>query len=277
MKSSTWISGIIILFNFYSMSTDTKTINWYNDNAKSYTDHVRNPSESIYHSFYEKPAMYSLVPDISWKSVLSLGSGSGEDSNHLKKMGSKQSYGIDISEALIKMAQISYPDCQFSCMDMEKLSFPDVSFDFVYSSLALHYIEDWNRVFQETFRILRPNSYFLFSFQHPLRSSMTETRSDENGYEKHISIIRDKKTNSLKIVWDYLHSKKIETGIGNMGVTTYHKSLGEIVSTAINAGFAIDQIVEPRPLEQMKNIDFQAYERLNKIPEFMIIRVIRKT
>ena len=256
------------------MSTDTKTINWYNDNAKDYANHVRNPSESIYHAFYEKPAMFALVPDITWKSVLSLGSGSGEDSNHLKKIGAEQSYGIDISDTLVHIAQVSYPDCQFSCMDMEKLSFPDASFDFVYSSLALHYIEDWNQVFQEVFRILKPDSYFLFSFQHPLRSAMTETRSDENRYEKHISIIKDKKTNSLKIIWDYLHSKKIEAGGGNiMIVTTYHKSLGEIVRTSLDAGFVLDQIIEPRPIDQMNDIDPQAYERLNKIPEFMILRI----
>lgn len=256
------------------MSTDTKTINWYNDNAKSYTDHVRNSSESIYHAFYEKPAMYALVPDIVWKSVLSLGSGSGEDSNHLKKMGAEQSYGIDISEALVKIAQVSYPDCLFSCMDMEKLNFQDASFDFAYSSLALHYIENWTQVFQEVFRILKPDSYFLFSFQHPLRSTMVETQSNENGYEKHISIIRDRKENSLKIIWDYLDSKKIEAGGGNiMTITTYHKSFGEITSAIRSTGFSIDQIIEPRPTEQMKNIDPQAYERLNKIPEFMIIRI----
>jgi ubiquinone/menaquinone biosynthesis C-methylase UbiE len=131
---------------------------------------------------------------------LSLGSGSGEDSNHLKKMGAEQSHGIDISEELIKIARVTYPDCQFSCMDMEKLSFPDANYDFVYSSLALHYIENWTQLFQEIFRILKPNSYFLFSFQHPIRSAMSETRNDENGHEKHISIIRDRTTKSLKIV-----------------------------------------------------------------------------
>jgi ubiquinone/menaquinone biosynthesis C-methylase UbiE len=218
--------------------------------------------------------MYTLVPDITWKSVLSLGSGSGEDSNYLKKMGAEQSCGVDISGSLIDIAQASYPDCLFLSMDMEQLDFPDASFDFVYSSLALHYIEDWNQVFWEVWRVLKPDSYFLFSFQHPFRFAMIETRSDENGYEKSVSIIKDRNTNSFKIVGDYLNSRKIESADWKtMTVTTYNKSLGEIFDTTLAAGFIIDQVIEPRPLEQMQEIDLQTYERLNKIPEFMIMRI----
>ena len=168
-------------FNFYYtiMSTDLKTIDWYNKHASDYTEHVRNPKDSIYHAYYEKPAMYSLVPDLAEKIVLSLGSGSGEDSSHLKSLGAKRSVGIDIAEELVKIAQASHPKCEFHVMDMEKLDFPDESFDFVYSSLALHYIENWTQVFDEVWRILKPGSYFLFSCIHPIRSAMIETKSDE--------------------------------------------------------------------------------------------------
>ncbi|MBU2567031.1 hypothetical protein KKG46_05765, partial [Patescibacteria group bacterium] len=86
------------------MSTDKKTVHWYNNNATGYAAHVRDKNDSIYHSLYEKPAMYSLLPSLKGKTVLSLGCGSGEDSHHLQKKGAKKSVGIDITNKLIDIA-----------------------------------------------------------------------------------------------------------------------------------------------------------------------------
>ena len=126
------------------MSINKNTISFYDKNAKKYTKHVRNPNDSIYHSYYEKPAMYALLPNLKGKKVLSLGCGSGEDSNYLKKMGAINSIGVDISKELIKIAKNSYKDCDFRVMDMEKLSFSNKFFNFIYSSIAIHYVEYWH-------------------------------------------------------------------------------------------------------------------------------------
>lgn len=67
------------------MSTNKRTIDWYNKNAKKFADHVRDPDSSPYHSFYEKPVIYSLLPDIKGKNVLSLGSGTGEANQYFKE------------------------------------------------------------------------------------------------------------------------------------------------------------------------------------------------
>lgn len=135
------------------MSTDQQSIDWYNNNAKGYVDHVRDTLDSVYHSYYEKPAMYKLIPDLQQKRVLSLGCGSGEDVSYLKKLGVKNAVGIDISSGLIEIATKDYSECSFSVMDMEHLDFADESFDFIYSSLAIHYIEDWTNVFKEACRV----------------------------------------------------------------------------------------------------------------------------
>ncbi len=120
------------------MSTDQKSVSWYDENAQNYATKVRDENESVYHSYYEKPAMYKLLPNIDNKKVLSIGCGSGEDSNYLKKQGAKRSVGIDLSKGLIEIAKESHKECEFEVMDMEKLNFSDSSFDFVYSSLAIH-------------------------------------------------------------------------------------------------------------------------------------------
>jgi|ERR1035437_1059605 ubiquinone/menaquinone biosynthesis C-methylase UbiE len=257
------------------MSTDKQSIDWYNQNAKAYTDHVKNPQDSVYHSYYEKPAMYSLVPDIKGKKVISLGSGPGEDISYLKKLGAEKTLGIDISTEIVKIAQENHPNCDFEVMDMEHLNLPDSSFDFAYSSLAIHYIENWTKVFKEVYRILKPNSYFLFSCGHPVRYSMGKANTDTQWINK-LEIIKDKETKEITITGDYLNRTKLTNGFGKDTVTTWNKSFSEISSEITLSGFLIEQIIEPRPTEEMKNLFPEKYKKLNKIPEFVIFRLLKK-
>lgn len=257
------------------MSTDQKTIDWYNKNAEGFAGHVRNKDESVYHSLYEKPAMYQLVPDLRDKKVISLGCGSGEDSHYLKQQGAELSIGIDISEELIKIATKSYPNCSFKVMDMEKLDFPDNSFDFAYSSLAIHYIEDWTNVFKGVYRILKPNSFFLFSCSHPVLTAMATTEDSDEKRLKQMSITSYRNSKKLEIVGDYLH-RKAEGDLGkDFDVTAWHKPIGEMVAEAKSAGFQIDNIVDPKPLEKMKEISERDYIKLSKIPEFIIFKLLK--
>lgn len=256
------------------MSTDNRSIKWYNQHAADYTKHVRDETDSIYHSLYEKPAMYKLVPDLEGKTVISLGCGSGEDCNFLKKHGARKVVGIDISENIIEIAASSYPDCTFKVMDMENLDFPDGTFDFAYSSLAIHYIEDWHHVFKEAYRILKPGTNFLFSCEHPVASSMVTTQNDGNVKIKQISRKRDKKAGTVEIIGDYLTRRT--SGINDdWAVTTWHKPISEIASEATDEGFLIASICEPKPLEKMNEIRPTTYQTLNKIPHFIIFKLLK--
>lgn len=259
------------------MSTTKKTINWYNKNAREYTKHVRDRNDSIYHSLYEKPSMYRLIPNIKNKKVISLGCGSGEDSNYLKKLGASKSVGIDISKNLIEIAKTTYPNCIFETMDMEKINFKDKSFDFAYSSLAIHYIKDWSNVFKEVYRILKPNSYFLFSCGHSIKSSMIVSKNDEKEKIRQLSIIKNKKTNKVDIIGNYLNRRKLDIkfGINKKNVTTWHKSISEIAAEINKAGFLIENFIEPKPKLKMKSISINDYNQLNKIPEFMIFKLVK--
>ncbi len=256
------------------MSTDNKTIHWYNKNAKGYTAHVRNPKESVYHAYYEKPAMVALIPDIKNKTVLSLGCGSGEDSSHLKKLGAKKSIGIDISSELIKIALKSHPECNFKSMDMEHLTFPNSSFDFVYSSLAIHYIENWTNVFKEVYRVLKPKSYFLFSCSHPIKYGLKNS-TIETALINKLKELKNKKNKEIILVENYLERTKVFNGFGKDTVNMWHKPLGEIVSELNFAGFLIEKIIEPKPLKKLKTLFPKTYNKLTKTPEFLIFRLLK--
>jgi len=254
------------------MSTDDKSIRFYTLRAKEYAAHVRNPVDSVYHAYYEKPAMYALLPDLKDKTVLSIGCGSGEDSIHLKRQGAERSIGIDISDELIAIAKSSYPECEFRVMNMENIDFPNESFDFVYSSLAIHYIEDWSKVFNSVYRILRSNSSFLFSCGHPLRFAMDEVETDTN-YSRSIGIAENKLTGEFTITGDYLAKRKTIDALGKDTANTWTMPLGDIATLATNAGFLIEKLIDPSPLEALREIDEKTYCRLSKIPEFVIFKL----
>ena len=256
------------------MSTDKKTQTWYEENAKSYAEHVRNPEDSLYHAYYEKPAMYGLLPDLKGKTVLSLGCGSGEDSNYLKQQGAEESIGIDLSKGLILIAEESYRDCKFYVMDMEKLDFEDKSFDFVYSSLAIHYLEDWTAVLKEVNRVLKPGSHFLFSCAHPVRTAMV---SENTGNEQitELEIRKDTLTRKRRIKGDYVHARKISNIFGKDSVNTWHHSFESISEAAYAAGFTIERIVSPVPNDQMRVLKPEVCKQLDKVPEFVIFKLLK--
>jgi len=257
------------------MSTDPQTIDWYNENAEGYAAHVRNPEDSIFHSLYEKPAMYKLLPDLKGKSVLSLGCGSGEDSAYLKAQGAERSVGIDISSGLIEIARRDHTDCEFLVMNMEHLDFPDASFDFAYSSLAIHYLEDWSSMFSEVYRILKPGSQFQFSCGHPIYSALKKTEDTPERSVRQLALITDRTAKTAEVVGGYLGRRKLDDALKHMGVITWHKPISEIINEATSAGFLVEKFVEPKPLEKMKEISMRDYVKLSEVPYFMVIRLLK--
>jgi len=250
------------------MPTDKRTITWYNDFAVDYVKHVRDENDSIYHSLYEKPAMYDLLPDLKGKKVISIGCGSGEDCDQLQKRGADVT-GVDISDSMITIAKDSYPKCNFQVMDMENLELNDNSFDFAYSSLAIHYLEDWTKALKEAHRVLKPRASYLFSCNHPTFSAMEYTCNDDEISESMLRRRKNKRTNEMQITGNYFNRRRMEF---NEWVI-WHKSLTEISSEITDAGFTIELIYEPTPTPKMKEVSPENYEKLIKIPNFLILKL----
>jgi SAM-dependent methyltransferase len=97
--------------------------------------------------------------------VLDLGCGNGRFFDLLK--GKKINYiGIDNSAALIEIAQKSHPEADFRTGEALDLSFPDNSFDKVFSIAVLHHIpsEDLRlRFLSEAKRVLRPGGILILT------------------------------------------------------------------------------------------------------------------
>ena len=250
------------------MPTDKRSILEYNKNFKEWLD-----KKGVGHSHLEKPAMYSKLGNIHGKTVLCLGCGAGEECFHIKSIGAKKVVGVDISKSLVDIAKKNFPGIEFEVMNMEKLRFSEASFDVVYSSLVLHYVQNWTKVFNEVKRILKKNGIFLFSTHNPVYwGAYKKEDSDRKlrilGYKKNI------KTNKIIVYGDYLNIRKInDTWFKNFKVKYYHKPFSSMMQDILKSGFKIIDCIEPRPLDSTKKIDFEFWKKSNKIPLFVIFKL----
>lgn len=92
--------------------------------------------------------------------VADLGCGSGVFTDLLSKRGYRCT-GVDLSPGLIAAAKRKYSGIEFIEGDVEKLPFPDASFDRVLLSGIVHHLPDPSRCAAEVFRILKPGGRFV--------------------------------------------------------------------------------------------------------------------
>ena len=129
-----------ILFNEEAVVEDYKT--------------VRNKTES-YNNLIEQPAMKLLLPDLKNKSVLDMGCGFGINCIDFLRRGAVKITGIDISEKMLDFAKAENSDVniKYIKLGMERINELDSKFDFVYSSLAIHYIADFEKLIKDIYAI----------------------------------------------------------------------------------------------------------------------------
>ncbi len=257
------------------MSTDKDTTESYSNYAEKWAERMRS-GKNIAHEYLEKPAMYGKVPDLSGLDVLCIGCGTGEECAYLKSLGARRVVGVDISDGLIEYAKKSYPDIEFQVMDMENLDFASESFDYVYSSLVMHYVDSWNQTLVSIYKVMKKKGKFLFSTHHPATWGAGRIRAETErasllGYKKH------KESSTCEVFGDYLDTRKIDdVWFGDFKVSYFHRSMQEILKDILKSDFEIVDFLEPKAVDKCKEVDPVFWEIHKKIPLFMIFELIKK-
>ena len=110
-------------------------------------------------------AVRALLPNLAGRRVLDLGCGFGWFARHAAQAGAESVLGLDLSENMIARAraETGSPAVRYEIADLDRLDLPVDAFDFAYSSLAFHYIADFERLVRTVHAALVPGSPFVFT------------------------------------------------------------------------------------------------------------------
>lgn len=217
-------------------------------------DYLNFVDSKPHNAYYERPAMLELLEEfeVFEKIVLDVGCAAGWYSAKLLGMGAKV-IAMDVSPAMIECTkQRTKGKIEAYVANLEKpITFVETSqVDVILSSLTLHYVKDWERPLQEFYRVLKPGGHLVLSVQHPMADF--EASKTEVYYE----------TELVEYTWKGMPS-------GPVVVPYYRRSFSTMINCFINAGFTIKKVVEPRPVNELQQINERIYHNLSKKPAFI--------
>ncbi len=186
----------------------------------------------------EIPQLFKLIGDVKNLSILDLGCGTGKHDRKLIEMGAKKVIGIDLSNNMINEAikNTSSDKIEYKVMSMNDIDKLEEKFDMVVSSLAIHYIVDYDGLCKKVYNLLAPSGRFIFSYGHPMDSCAIL-----NDYSNNYVIINDKK---YFLISDYNNEGKRVSHWFVDGVETYHRNMSHLINGLIDAGFNLERIEE---------------------------------
>lgn len=100
----------------------------------------------------------AMIPDLKGLKLLDLGCGFGWICRWAREAGAREVHGIDLSQNMLEKAKEFPADSAITYQqaDLETLKLLPVSFDVVFSSLALHYLVKLPELVAEVYQSLAP-------------------------------------------------------------------------------------------------------------------------
>jgi SAM-dependent methyltransferase len=244
-------------------------VDWYDANADQFTGTMVDIPliESVVW-----PGVQSLLPVLTDRRVLDAGCGDGTYTAQLSQQGADV-IGVDASKELLEIAQAEYGDeIEFHHADLrDPLEFlADASIDAIVSQLALDHIEDWQPIFEEFSRVLKPGGSLVLAVHNP-PAVYGKIESDAEAEEQfELASPSYFEIEPWSELWSTSDGEK-------QSVQKYRRPLTAQVNAAFQAGFTMDGLVEPTPTEAYKQGDpHQSYESVIQRPPIFICYRFRK-
>lgn len=243
------------------------------DRADFYDAYIAQIDRSSTHDLVDDPAwsrLGKLVPDVHGMDVLDLGCGTGWFCRWAIQNGAKSVLGLDISEKMLSRAirltpGDEYPSVEYGRADLDELDtslFEDKKFDFAFSSLALHYLVNLDRLVGVVNQVLKPGASFAFNVEHPIYTAPTSQKiMDDPETGKQIWAFSDYHKEGERVV-DWLAQ----------GVRKQHRTITNYMGTFLQRDFIITGFIEWLPTEEeLKEGKVSHVEALR--PLFLMMRV----
>lgn len=213
----------------------------------------------------EWPTLRAMLPEVSGRRAVDLGCGFGWFCRWAREQGAASVLGLDVSEKMLAQARATVPvaGITYTRSDLENLELPEGSIDLAYSSLALHYIENLDRLLATVHRALVPGGQLVFSVEHPIYTAPTNPGwlADAGG----------RKT------WP-IHSYSVEgprtTNWLTKGVIKQHRKIGTTLNLLIQRGFTICCVEEWGPTDKQIETRPELAEERER-PMFLLVAARR--
>ncbi|MDL4773833.1 MULTISPECIES: class I SAM-dependent methyltransferase [Thermomonosporaceae] len=219
--------------------------------AEEYAVHAEG---GAYNALYDRPAVLGLAGDVSGKTVLDAACGPGFYAAELLRRGARV-IGCDQSPTFVELARDrSGGRADLRVHDLsEPLDWvPDGSVDLVLMALAVHYLDDQVALLRELRRVLAPGGALVLSTEHPM-------------------------TAWLRLGGSYFAEEPVEESLNDEAdwpVRMWRRPLTSIVAQFREAGFLIEELLEPRPVPAMAERFPADYARLEECPAFIAFRLV---
>ncbi len=240
----------------------------WNAISRAYQEQYKISSDSLaYGPRCPDESELQLLGDVDGLRVIVVGCGGGQDCIVLAKQGA-QVIGIDLSDKQIeygrRLAEREGVEATLLQGNAEELiGIEDESQDLAVSLHALNYVERIDRAFAEVYRVLRSDSAFVFSVHHPFFASL------EGGPP--YGVVNSYWQSEQDWQWDF-PDKSVSARFRN-----WHRPVGEWVSLLTDAGFRIERLLEPPPIDKGPTPWDKGYnlEKMRLIPATLIVKAVK--
>lgn len=220
----------------------------YESFADGFLDHA---ADGFYNAHYDRPACLALLGDVDGMRVLDAACGPGLYAEELARRGASV-VGFDQSPRMVELSRQRVPSGDFRVHDLaDPIDWlADASVDLALCALAIEYVDDRVGALRELRRVVDPGGALVLSRGHPTADWL---RTGGSYFDVRI----------VEETW----SKGWE-------LRYWLAPLQQTCDEVFRAGFLIERLVEPRPTSEAADIDPEDYERLQRAPGFLALRLV---
>ncbi|MDR6555639.1 class I SAM-dependent methyltransferase [Paenibacillus qinlingensis] len=214
----------------------------------------------------EWPVLRTMLPTLQGKRVLDLGCGYGWHCKYAREQGAESVVGVDISEKMLAYASANNNDTgiEYRRLAIEDIDFAAGEFDVVVSSLALHYVEQFEAVCRQVQHCLADGGTFVLSVEHPVFTARAaqDWHYGPEGERMHWPV-DDYQEEGLRVARFLDHD-----------VVKYHRTLATYMNVLMDAGFQITKLAEPQPTQEALD-QYPEMRDETRRPIFLLISAVK--
>ena len=201
------------------------------------------------------PILLDLVPSNAGR-AMDLGCGEGQG---MRLIGG-QALGCDLSISLLRRSNAGGRVVQTDLPDLRWLK--DSSLDAAFSVYLVDLIQDHDRFFSETARVVQPGGSLVVIINHPVYTSPGSAPLLDESYE---------------VLWrwgTYFVEGSSTEPAGDGHVEFFHRPMADLVNSAASSGWTLSRMIE-RGLSDETIARIPSYVGQEQIPRLLGIRWIR--